>query len=54
MPAATVTATSLLYAFTFGPLGGVNRATVASPQNLPLPAGGNLPVAISNLTSFTA
>ena len=39
LPVATVTATSLFYAFTFGALGGVNRATVAAPQALPLPAG---------------
>ena len=39
LPIATVTATSLFYAFTFGALGGVNRATVAAPQALPLPAG---------------
>ena len=39
LPIATVTATSLFYAFTFGTLGGVNRATVAAPQALPLPAG---------------
>ena len=41
---ASVTATSLFYAFTFGPLGGVNRATVASPQALPVAAGGLIPV----------
>ena len=52
VPTSVVTATSVLYAFTFGPLGGANRATVASPQNLPLPAGGNLPVAISNPYQF--
>ena len=39
LPIATVTATSLFYAFTFGALGGVNRATVAAPQALPLPTG---------------
>ena len=33
------------YQFAFGPLlGGVNRATVASPQNLPIPAGLALPI----------
>jgi hypothetical protein len=33
------------YQFTFGALlGGVNRATVASPQNLPIPAGTALPI----------
>ena len=52
VPTSVVTATSVLYAFTFGPLGGANRATVASPQNLPLPAGGTLPVAISNPYQF--
>ena len=39
VPVATVAATSLLYTFTFGPLGGVNRATVAAAQALPLPTG---------------
>ena len=52
VPASVVTATSPFYAFTFGPLGGANRATVASPQNLPLPAGPGLPVAISNPYQF--
>ena len=52
VPASVVTATSLLYSFTFGPLGGANRATVASPQNLPIPAGAGLPVAISNPYQF--
>jgi hypothetical protein len=42
--ASSVTATSLFYAFTFGPLSGPNQATVASPQALPLPAGVPLPV----------
>ena len=42
--ASSVTATSLFYAFTFGPLSGPNQATVASPQALPLPAGFPLPV----------
>lgn len=37
--ASSLTAASALYALTFGTLGGVNRATVASPQVLPLPAG---------------
>jgi hypothetical protein len=33
------------YQFAFGALlGGVNRATVASPQNLPVPAGLGLPI----------
>jgi hypothetical protein len=42
VPLATATALSPLYSFTFGTLlGGVNRATVASPQALPL-----LPVAL--------
>ena len=36
---SSVTAKSLFYELTFGALGGVNRATVASPQALPLPAG---------------
>ena len=36
---SSVTAKSLFYELTFGPFGGVNRATVASPQALPLPAG---------------
>ena len=49
---ASVTATSPFYAFTFGPLGGSNRATVASPQALPLPAG--LPLPISNSFQFYA
>ena len=49
---ASVTATSLFYALTFGALGGVNRATVASPQALPLPPGTPLP--ISNTYQFYA
>ena len=48
----SVTATSPFYLFTFGPLGGPNRATVASPQALPLPAG--LPLPISNSFQFYA
>ena len=52
VPASVVTATSAFYAFVFGPLGGVNQATVASPQNLPIPAGGNLPVTITNPYQF--
>ena len=39
---SSVTAKSLFYELTFGALGGVNRATVASPQALPLPA--NVPL----------
>lgn len=42
--ASSVTATSLFYALTFGPLSGTNQATVAAPQSLPLPAGFPLPV----------
>ena len=41
---ASVTATSLFYALTFGTFGGVNRATVVSPQALPLPPGTPLPI----------
>ena len=52
VPASVVTATSLFYAFTFGPLGGVNRATVASPQALPVPAGASLPIAITDSYQF--
>ena len=52
VPTSVVTATSVLYAFTFGPLGGANRATVASPQNLPLPAGGTLPVTLTDTYQF--
>ncbi|MDO7847115.1 T9SS type A sorting domain-containing protein [Hymenobacter sp. M29] len=45
LPLATVTATSVLYAFTFGPLfGGVNQATVAGQKPLPLAASGVLPI----------
>ncbi|UOQ99292.1 T9SS type A sorting domain-containing protein [Hymenobacter sp. 5317J-9] len=59
LPASTVTATSAFYQLTFGPLfGGVNRATVASPQELPLAAGGLLPITDTyqfyNLTVATA
>ena len=46
----SVTAVAPLYAFFFGALGGVNRATVASPQLLPLPAG--LPVQVSDSYQF--
>ena len=52
VPASVVTATSLLYSFTFGALGGVNRATVASPQALPVPAGANLPIALTDTYQF--
>ena len=52
VPASVVTATSLFYAFTFGPLGGANRATVASPQALPVPTGANLPIAVTNTYQF--
>ncbi|MDO7852701.1 hypothetical protein [Hymenobacter convexus] len=44
VPLTTVTATSLLYALTFGPFGGVNQATVAAQQPLPLAAAGVLPI----------
>ena len=40
---ASVTATAPLYNFVFGPLGGVNRATVASPQTFPV-AGAPVPL----------
>ena len=47
----SVTAATPAYAFYFGALlGGVNRATVASPQSLPLPAG--LPVAPTDSYQF--
>ena len=52
VPASVVTATSFFYAFTFGPLGGANRATVASPQALPVPAGANLPITITDSYQF--
>ena len=52
LPASVVTATSLFYTFTFGPLGGANRATVASPQALPVPAGVCLPIAITDSYQF--
>ena len=52
VPASVVTATSLFYAFTFGAAGGVNRATVASPQALPLPAGVSLPLPITDTYQF--
>jgi len=44
LPLATVTATSLFYALTFGPFGGVNQATVAAQQPLPLAGAGVLPI----------
>ncbi|MDB5234936.1 MAG: hypothetical protein JWR44_1929 [Hymenobacter sp.] len=51
VPVATVTAVAPVYALYFGSLlGGVNRATVASPQSLPLPAG--LPVALTDTYQF--
>ncbi len=40
----SVTATAPLYNFYFGLLGGPNRATVASPQALPLPGAVPLPI----------
>ena len=47
----SVTATAPIYAFYFGALlGGVNRATVASPQLLPLPAG--VPMALTDTYQF--
>ena len=52
VPASVVTATSLFYAFTFGPFGGANRATVASPQALPVPVGVNLPIALTDTYQF--
>jgi hypothetical protein len=52
VPASVVTATSLFYAFTFGPLGGANQTTVASPQVLPIPTGTNLPVALTDTYQF--
>lgn len=39
-----VSSTAAFYQLAFGVLGGVNRATVAAPQTLPLPA--NLPIAL--------
>ncbi|WP_457066845.1 hypothetical protein [Hymenobacter sp. UYAg731] len=50
--ASSVTATSLTYAFIFGPFGGANRATVASPQALPLPVA--LPIPITDSYQFYA
>ncbi|MBF9220083.1 T9SS type A sorting domain-containing protein [Hymenobacter ruricola] len=45
LPASTAIATSpLVYGLTFGPFGGANRATVASPQALPVAAGGLVPL----------
>ena len=52
VPASIVTATSLFYSFTFGALGGANRATVASPQALPIPTGANLPIAVTDTYQF--
>ena len=46
----TVAATVPLYAFVFGVLGGVNRATVASPQASLLPAA--LPLPITDIYQF--
>ncbi|RTQ50038.1 hypothetical protein EJV47_10370 [Hymenobacter gummosus] len=43
-----INTTAPLLQFTFGPLGGVNRATLVSPQTLP----GNLPVPISDAVEF--
>ncbi|MBH8558391.1 T9SS type A sorting domain-containing protein [Hymenobacter negativus] len=49
--ASSVTSTAPVYAFTFGALfGGVNRATVASPQALPLPVA--LPIPITDTYQF--
>ncbi|UYZ63349.1 hypothetical protein [Hymenobacter weizhouensis] len=39
-----ITATAPLYQLAFGPFGGANQATVASPQALPLPPGTTLPI----------
>ena len=50
--ASSVIATSLTYAFIFGPFGGANRATVASPQALPLPVA--LPIPITDSYQFYA
>ncbi|WP_426059515.1 hypothetical protein [Hymenobacter sp. B1770] len=41
---ATVTATAPVYALVFGQFGGANRATVASPQALPLPPAFPIPL----------
>ena len=49
---ASVTATSPFYLFTFGPLGGANRATVASPQVLPLAGGLPVPLPITDSYQF--
>ena len=49
---SSVTATSLTYAFIFGPFGGANRATVASPQALPLPVA--LPIPVTDSYQFYA
>ncbi|GAA3946485.1 hypothetical protein [Hymenobacter algoricola] len=47
---SSVTATAPLYLLYFGPLGGVNRATAASPQALPLPPGA--PVQVTDSYQF--
>jgi hypothetical protein len=49
---SSVTATSLTYSFIFGPFGGANRATVASPQALPLPVA--LPIPLTDSYQFYA
>ncbi len=52
VPLATATAVSPLYTFTFGSLlSGVNRATVASPQALPL-LPVTLPIPLSDTYQF--
>lgn len=43
---------SLIYGFTFGAFGGVNRATVASPQSLPLPPGAGAALPITDPYQF--
>jgi hypothetical protein len=45
-----LSATAPIYQLSFGILGGVNRATLASPQTLPLPAG--LPVPFTDPYQF--
>ena len=47
---ANVAATAPIYSFIFGPLGGPNRATTASPQPLPLLA--TLPVPLTDTYQF--
>ena len=44
--------TSLAYQLTFGQFSGANRATVASPQNLPLPTGSGTALPITNPYQF--